>query len=104
MIHLFSNKITKELRQKANEEFKMAGQSIETHMPITMMTLSVHQVLVEAERQIPKTGPIKESMSSWIERLCKLIVEPTARRFFFYLFFFFFFFCLFLSVVITDQY
>lgn len=49
-------------------------------MPITMMTLTTHLIGVEAEKQIEMTGPIKESMGSWIERLCGDLVEDTRRR------------------------
>ena len=47
------------------------------------MTLATHQIVVEADHQINSTGPIKESMGWWVERMCKTCVEPTSRRFFF---------------------
>ena len=46
------------------------------------MTLATHQIVVEADHQINSTGPIKESMGWWVERMCKTCVEPTSRRFF----------------------
>lgn len=45
-----------------------------------MMTLTTHLIGVEAEKQIEMTGPIKESMGSWIERLCGDLVEDTRTR------------------------
>jgi len=49
-------------------------------MPITMMTLTSHLIAIEADLQIELTGPILESMSSWIERFCGELVEDTRRR------------------------
>ena len=44
------------------------------------MTLTTHFIAVEADRQIDQTGPIKESMASWIERSCGDVTEVTKRR------------------------
>jgi len=46
-----------------------------------MLTLATHQIAVEADRQISKTGPIRESLGAWIERLCFRVVEPTKRMY-----------------------
>jgi len=43
------------------------------------MTLATHQIAIEADLQISDTGPIRESMGAWIERLCFRVVEPTKR-------------------------
>jgi len=51
-----------------------------------LSTLAVHQLLVEADKQIDVTGPIKESMGWWVERMCKSCVEPTIRRSSFFFF------------------
>jgi len=49
-------------------------------MPIDLLTISFHQLCVEADFQIDATGPIKESLGFWIERLCFDVVEPVKRR------------------------
>jgi len=46
-----------------------------------MMTITTHFVAIEADIQIDFTGPIREAMSSWIERLCGMLVEDIRRRF-----------------------
>jgi len=53
-------------------------------MPIKTLTLTTHFIAIEADHQIPKTGPIRESMASWIERFVGAAVEETKRRFFFF--------------------
>jgi len=50
------------------------------HLPISACTISVHLAAVEAHLQVPMTGPIREAMSSWIERLNFTLVEQTQRR------------------------
>jgi len=47
-----------------------------------MLTLSTHLIAVEADKQIDFAGVLKESMGTWIERLCGSIVEETRRRLF----------------------
>jgi len=42
--------------------------------------ISLHLVAVEADHQIPKTGPIRESMAAWVERLNFTLVEQIQRR------------------------
>lgn len=60
-------------------------------MPEKMLTVSFHHLVVEANYQIDFTGPIKESMASWIERICFDCVEPVKRR------------CLFVFFLFTKQ-
>jgi len=50
-------------------------------MPQTMLTLCTHQIFVELDYQIDQTGPIRDSLGVWIERICKTAVEPTVRRY-----------------------
>ena len=50
-------------------------------MDESMLTLCTHQIVIELDHQIDATGPIKDSMGSWIERICKQAVEPTVRKF-----------------------
>ena len=80
MIHLHSATVTPAQREEAALEWRRFAQQAELHMPITMMTLSTHFVAFEANLQISQTGPIRDSMSSWIERLCGTMVEDIRRR------------------------
>jgi len=50
-------------------------------LPITACTISLHLVAVEAHFQVPMTGPVRESLSSWIERLNFTLIEQTQRRY-----------------------
>jgi len=55
-------------------------------MPEALLTVSLHHLVVEADREIDYVGPIREAMASWIERICFDVVEPTKRRFLFRIF------------------
>jgi len=50
-------------------------------MPESMLTVTFHHLVIEADFQIEHSGPIQEAMASWIERICFDCVEPTKRRF-----------------------
>lgn len=67
-------------RNKAKQLLKEVAIAVERNMPETMLTVSFHHLVIEADNQINFTGPIKEAMSSWIERICFDCVEPTKRR------------------------
>ena len=69
---------TKQDKTKRNKINNHLG--ILQHIGIKACTISTHMIGVEADHQIPKTGPIKESMSSWIERKNQKAVEETMRR------------------------
>ena len=49
-------------------------------LPVTACTISLHLVAVEAHFQVPKTGPVREAVCSWIERLNFTLIEQTQRR------------------------
>jgi len=83
-------KMTPDIRVQAKKHFLFAGKKIEELLPIEAATLSLHQILIEADFQLEMTGPIKESMGFWIERLCKRVVEPTSRRFVLFLYLYLF--------------
>jgi len=62
---------------KPNAPFFQVGVGCEQLKWEKMMTLATHQIAIEADLQISDTGPIRESMGAWIERLCFRVVEPT---------------------------
>lgn len=72
--------LTEQKRTTARRQLKAYGRGIETHLGIKACTISTHLVIVEADKQIPVTGPIAESMGSWVERLMNNLVEQTRRR------------------------
>jgi len=80
MLHLQSDVIINETRNSAKKCFIEAAKLMEEFMPLEMLTLCTHQIVIELDRQIDQTGPIKETMGQWIERVCKRVVEPTRRR------------------------
>jgi len=79
-IIIYLNALTDETRRMAIIYFQEAGKLLEELQVDKLSTLAVHQLLVEADKQIDVTGPIKESMGWWVERMCKSCVEPTIRR------------------------
>jgi len=72
--------LTAEKRATARAEFALYGQGLERELGITACTISTHLVVAEADLQIPVTGPITESMGSWVERLMFTLLEHTRRR------------------------
>jgi len=72
--------LTPEKRAFAKAEFALYGEGIQRHLGITSCTISTHMVVVEADHQIPVTGPIRESMGSWVERLMFSLLEHVRRR------------------------
>jgi len=80
MIHLQNDTVTPTSRFRSKELFQEAGREMQQHMPQTMLTLCTHQIFVELDYQIDQTGPIRDSLGVWIERICKIAVEPTVRR------------------------
>jgi len=79
MIHTQKKVITPEDRNEAKCAFFQVGVGCEQLKWEKMMTLATHQIAIEADWQISDTGPIRESMGAWIERLCFRVVEPTKR-------------------------
>jgi hypothetical protein len=43
-------------------------------------TISLHLAGVEAIRQIAETGPLKEALAAWVERLNFRLIEQVSRR------------------------
>jgi len=80
MLHVHNPSMTGKERKAASEAFRNFGELAEENFPITMMTITTHFVAIEADIQIDFTGPIREAMSSWIERLCGMLVEDIRRR------------------------
>jgi len=69
-IHTQRKLITPEDRNDAKTALFQVGVGCEEITWEKMLTLATHQIAVEADRQISKTGPIRESLGAWIERLC----------------------------------
>jgi hypothetical protein len=79
-ITLVDGQLTPEKRAFARAEFFLYGQGLQRNLGITACTISTHMVVVEADLQIPVTGPISESMGSWVERLMFTLLEHSRRR------------------------
>jgi hypothetical protein len=74
--------LTPQKRALARAEFALYGEGIQRILGITACTISAHMIVVEADYQIPVTGPIRESMGSWVERLMFSLLEHVRRRYF----------------------
>jgi len=72
---------TAEKRVAARGDLVNYGRGLETHLDITACTISNHLVIVEADHQIPVTGPVAESTGSWVERFMNRLTEYVKRRF-----------------------
>jgi len=72
--------LTQEKRGLAKDEFARYGRGIEEHLGVTSCTISNHMIIVEADHQIPVTGPISESVGAWVERLMFTLLEQIRRR------------------------
>jgi len=79
-ISYLENNFTAEKREQAQADLKKYGKGLETHLNITACTISNHLVIVEADHQIPVTGPISESTGAWVERLMNRLTEYVRRR------------------------
>ena len=80
-INYLEKNFTQEARVEAREDLKNYGRGLETYLPITACTISNHLVIVEADYQIPVTGPISESTGAWVERLMNRLTEYVKRRY-----------------------
>jgi hypothetical protein len=80
MIHVRAAAVTPEMRSDAKEHWRQFAIKSEQRMPITMMTVATHFGGAEADKQIEYVGKIRDSVSSWIERVCGNLVEETRRR------------------------
>lgn len=80
MIYIDHKELTTQKRRQAAAAFRKAGKILEELKADKMLTLTLHQIIVEADKQIDATGPIAESLGFWVERMCKICVEPTVRR------------------------
>ena len=74
--------LTPERRALARAEFTLYGEGVQRILGITACTISTHMAVVEADYQIPVTGPIRESMGSWVERLMFSLLEHVRRRYY----------------------
>jgi hypothetical protein len=68
-------------RELAKNELRLYGHGLQTVFGITACTITNHLIIVEADGQIPVTGPIKESMGSWVERMMFMLLEQVRRRY-----------------------
>jgi len=73
-------KLTAESRVKAKALLRKYGEGCQRELGITACTLATHQAVVEADYQIEYTGPLPETMASYIERFNLRVVEPVRRR------------------------
>ena len=79
-LHLQTEDFTDSDRERAATHLRRYAAGVEEIFGTRGCIISLHLVAVEADHQIPQTGPIRESMAAWVERLNFTLVEQIQRR------------------------